>query len=70
MRSTSGGETRCSYLRSLGHSTQTPLACSLELAAGIEDAKLYICEHSGHSPFVEETERFGNEISSFLELKS
>jgi proline iminopeptidase len=52
------------------HDPQTPLACSLELAAGIEDAKLCIFEHSGHSPFVEETERFGNEISSFLELKS
>jgi pimeloyl-ACP methyl ester carboxylesterase len=52
------------------HDPQTPPACSLELAAGIEDAHLRIFEHSGHSPFVEETERFGNEISSFLELKS
>jgi pimeloyl-ACP methyl ester carboxylesterase len=42
----------------------------LELAAGIEDAVLRIFEHSGHSPFIEETERFGNEIISFLELKS
>jgi pimeloyl-ACP methyl ester carboxylesterase len=42
----------------------------LELAAGIKDANLRIFEHSGHSPFIEETERFGNEISSFLELKS
>jgi proline iminopeptidase len=49
---------------------QTPPACSLELAAGIEDAVLRIFEHSGHSPFIEETERFGNEIISFLELKS
>jgi proline iminopeptidase len=52
------------------HDPQTPPACSLELAAGIEDAKLCIFEHSGHSPFIEETECCGNEIISFLDLKS
>lgn len=63
-------EDKLAALQAGCYDPQTPPACALELAAGIEDAHLRILEHSGHSPFVEETECCGNEIISFLELKS
>lgn len=45
---------------------QTPLPCSEELVRGIPDARLVIFENSGHSPFVEEEERFVQELGTFL----
>jgi proline iminopeptidase len=46
---------------------QTPPPCSQELAAGIPHTRLVIFENSGHSPFIEEPEKFCQEISSFLQ---
>ena len=40
--------------------------CSEELASGIANARLVIFEHSGHTPFVEEPERFVRELEGFL----
>ena len=46
---------------------QTPIPCSKELADGIPNARFVIFEHSGHSPFIEETERLSQELHSFLQ---
>jgi proline iminopeptidase len=48
------------------HDPQTPLACSQELVVGISNATLFIFEHSGHSPFIEEPARFRLELADFL----
>lgn len=48
------------------HDPQCPLACSEELAQGIPNARLVIFEGSGHSPFIEEPERFTAELWRFL----
>jgi proline iminopeptidase len=48
---------------------QTPVAGSEQLAQGIKNARLVIFERSGHAPFIEEPERFADEIAPFL-LKS
>lgn len=48
------------------HDPQTPIACSRELAAGIPNARLVIFENSGHAPFLEEREKFVNEVAAFL----
>lgn len=45
---------------------QTPLPCSQELAAGIPKARMVVFEQSGHSPFIEDTENFCQEIGLFL----
>jgi proline iminopeptidase len=45
---------------------QTPLPCSQELAAGISGARLVVFERSGHSPFIEEAEKFCQELGLFL----
>jgi proline iminopeptidase len=49
---------------------QTPVVCAEELAAGLPRAEMVIFEKSGHSPFIEEEDRFKNELVSFLELKN
>lgn len=41
-------------------------ACSEELAASIENARLIWFERSGHFPFIEEPEAFWEEVSRFL----
>jgi pimeloyl-ACP methyl ester carboxylesterase len=45
---------------------QAPVACSEELAVGIPCARLTIFEHSGHYPFVEESERFKAVLQEFV----
>jgi pimeloyl-ACP methyl ester carboxylesterase len=45
---------------------QAPIACSKELAAGIHGARLVMFEHSGHEPFVEESERFAALVAECL----
>ena len=45
---------------------QTPLVCTEELAADIPHAQVVIFEHSGHSPFIEEPNRFTQEVEAFL----
>lgn len=45
------------------HDPQTPLPNSEELLHGIPDAKLFIFEQSGHSPFIEEAEAFRQQLS-------
>jgi pimeloyl-ACP methyl ester carboxylesterase len=48
------------------HDTEAPLPCSTELLDGIPGAEMVIFEHSGHSPFVEEPERFADVLGAFL----
>jgi pimeloyl-ACP methyl ester carboxylesterase len=45
---------------------QTPPACSQQLAAGIPHGRLVVFERSGHYPFVEEPEAFGQVVGDFL----
>jgi proline iminopeptidase len=47
---------------------QYPLSCSLELAAGIRQARLEVFQRSGHYPFVEEAEAFWGAVGRFLAL--
>jgi proline iminopeptidase len=62
------GEVRAPTLVIAGrHDPEAPLPCSEELADGIARARLAIFEQSGHSPFVEETERFAEVLQSFLD---
>jgi proline iminopeptidase len=61
------GELRAPTLLVVGrHDPQTPVACSEELAVGIPDARTVIFERSGHAPFIEEPERFRQEVGAFL----
>jgi proline iminopeptidase len=56
------GAVQASVLLMVGrHDPQTPLA------AGLPAARLLIFEKSGHSPFLEEPERFYSEIAALLE---
>jgi len=48
---------------------QTPVACSQELARGIPNSNLAIFENSGHSPFIEEPDRFVEEVTAFLNVR-
>ena len=48
------------------HDWITPVAASEEIAAGIPNAELVIFEHSGHSPQLEENERFVAVVRDFL----
>ena len=62
------GEVRAPTLICVGRfDPQTPVACSEELARGIPGACLVIFERSGHSPFIEEPERFAAELVSFFD---
>jgi proline iminopeptidase len=45
---------------------ETPLPCSKELQRGIPDARLVVFECSGHAPFIEEPQRFIQELEGFL----
>jgi len=46
-----------------------PIACSLELAESIPDAKLVIFEESGHDPFLEERDKFAEVVGEWLNNK-
>jgi proline-specific peptidase len=48
------------------HDWITPVAASEEIAAGIPGAELVIFEHSGHSPQLEENEKFVATVRDFL----
>jgi proline iminopeptidase len=59
-------ELRCPTLLIVGrHDPQTPVRVSRVLNARIPDSQLAIFERSGHSPFVEEPERFAQVLSAF-----
>jgi len=45
---------------------QTPLAAARQLEAGLPTSRLVIFEQSGHSPFIEEPERFAQVVGAFL----
>jgi proline iminopeptidase len=45
---------------------QYPPACSEQLAAGIQDARLVFFEHSGHYPFIEEEDAFWGTVEQFF----
>lgn len=60
-------EIRCPVLVVVGrHDWITPVAASEEIAAGIPDARLVVFEDSGHSPQIEESERFIALVREFL----
>ncbi len=62
------GEVRVPCLVVVGRQDpQTPLPCSQELVDGMPDACMAVFEHSGHSPFVEEEERFRDVVGPFLD---
>ncbi len=48
------------------HDPQASLACSDELAAGIQRADLVVFENSGHAPFIEERKLFIEVVGDFL----
>jgi len=48
------------------HDPEAGLSCSEELNEGIPDARLFIFEESGHSPFIEEADLFAETVGSFL----
>ncbi len=48
------------------HDWITPVEASEEIAAGIPDSELVIFEHSGHSPQLQENERFVRVVREFL----
>jgi proline iminopeptidase len=48
------------------HDPQTPLPCSQGLVDGMPDTRMVVFERSGHSPFVEEPDRFREVVGSFL----
>jgi pimeloyl-ACP methyl ester carboxylesterase len=59
-------ELRCPTLLIVGrHDPQTPVRVSRMLNARIPDSQLVIFERSGHSPFVEEPERFAQVLGAF-----
>jgi proline iminopeptidase len=60
-------EIRCPVLIVVGrHDWITPVAASEEIAAGIPHAELVIFEHSGHSPQLEENDKFVATVRDFL----
>lgn len=62
------GEVQAQTLLCVGrHDPQTPIPCSQELAKGVPNARLVIFERSGHSPFIEESEQFCEEMARFFE---
>jgi proline iminopeptidase len=57
----------CPTLVTVGrHDWITPVSCSETIAALIPDARLVVFEHSGHSPQIEEAERFQQVVREFL----
>ena len=60
-------EIRLPVLVTVGrHDWITPLEASQELVAGLAQSELVIFEHSGHSPQIEESERFLSVVRDFL----
>jgi proline iminopeptidase len=60
-------EIACPVLVTVGrHDWRTPVAASQVIADGIPNAELVIFEHSGHSPQLEEPERFQAVVRDFL----
>lgn len=61
------GAIRCPTLVTVGrHDWITPVAASEEIVALIPDARLVVFEESGHSPQLEEPERFRHTVRDFL----
>jgi pimeloyl-ACP methyl ester carboxylesterase len=61
-------ELRCPTLLIVGrHDPQTPVKISKAIHQQIQDSKLEIFERSGHSPFLEEPERFAHVLTAFLQ---
>ncbi|WDZ86729.1 alpha/beta fold hydrolase [Micromonospora cathayae] len=57
----------CPTLVTVGrHDWITPVACSETIASLVPDARLVVFEHSGHSPQLEEAERFQSVVRAFL----
>jgi proline iminopeptidase len=48
---------------------QTSVTCSEELARGSPNSKLVIFENSGHSPFIEEPDRFVEEVTALMKVR-
>jgi proline iminopeptidase len=60
-------ELRCPSLLIVGrHDPQTPVRVSMAMHERMPDSRLEIFERSGHSPFVEEPERFAYVLNDFL----
>jgi pimeloyl-ACP methyl ester carboxylesterase len=58
---------RCPALLIVGrHDPQTPVRVSMALHTRIGGSQLVIFERSGHSPFIEEPERFAQVLTGFL----
>ena len=49
------------------YDVQTPIECAQELNEGIPNNKLVVFENSGHSPFVEEKDKFLDVVGAFLD---
>lgn len=61
-------ELRCPTLLVVGrHDPQTPVRVSSALHRRIPDSELAVFERSGHSPFLEEPERFAQVLTAFLQ---
>jgi pimeloyl-ACP methyl ester carboxylesterase len=61
-------ELRCPTLLIIGrHDPQTPVKISQAIHKRVPDSELEIFERSGHSPFLEEPERFTQVLSAFLQ---
>lgn len=48
------------------HDPQTPIQIAQQLRSLLPDTRLVVFENSGHSPFVEEPEKFSHAVSEFL----
>lgn len=65
------GQVQAPTLLGVGrHDPQTPVVCSEELADGIPGAQLVVFERSGHSPFLEEPDKFLDVIAGFLKAEA
>jgi pimeloyl-ACP methyl ester carboxylesterase len=61
-------ELRCPTLLCVGrHDPQTPVKISEAIHNRVPDSQLEIFERSGHSPFLEEPERFAQVLTAFLQ---
>ena len=49
------------------YDVQTPIECAQELTGSIPNNKLVVFENSGHSPFVEEKDKFLEVVGTFLD---
>ncbi|PYZ95924.1 alpha/beta hydrolase [Alteribacter lacisalsi] len=52
------------------HDWVTPVVCSDKIAANVQDATYVIFENSGHSPQVEENEKYLSLVRDFLKVRS